>query len=101
MLLYLLRKDVINADLPRWIARGLLQLGLQQMRHYQSIGYLQNKPDTHADLGELVTGAKPGRETDQEITMAANLDMALEDMTVAKLIFSRAKAVDIDRWLDL
>lgn len=73
----------------------------QQMRHYQSIGYFQNIPDIHADLSELVTGVKSGRETDQEITMAANLGMALEDMTAAKLIFDRAKAADIGKWLDL
>jgi ornithine cyclodeaminase/alanine dehydrogenase-like protein (mu-crystallin family) len=73
----------------------------QQMHHYQTIGYFQNIPKIHADLGELVTGTKPGRETEEEITMAANLGMALEDMAVAKLIFDRAKATDIGTWLDL
>jgi ornithine cyclodeaminase/alanine dehydrogenase-like protein (mu-crystallin family) len=73
----------------------------QQMRHYQTIGYFQHIPEIHADLGELVTGKKQGRETEAERTMAANLGMALEDMAVAKLVFDDAKTKGIGIWLDM
>lgn len=73
----------------------------QQMRHYQTIGYFQSIPEIHADLGELFTGKKPGRETEEERTMAANLGMALEDMAVAKLVFDEAKTKGIGTWLDM
>ena len=34
-----------------------------QLRHYQQVGYFQEIPPVHADLGELVVGGKPGRES--------------------------------------
>jgi ornithine cyclodeaminase/alanine dehydrogenase-like protein (mu-crystallin family) len=62
----------------------------QQLLHYQQNGYFQNIPLLHADLGELVAGQKPGRETPSERTMTANLGLALDDMAVAPLIYQRA-----------
>jgi ornithine cyclodeaminase/alanine dehydrogenase len=61
-----------------------------QLRHYQKLGYFQRIPPVHADLGELVTGARPGRESPEERTIAANLGLALDDMAVAPLVFRRA-----------
>lgn len=61
-----------------------------QLRFYQEEGYFQQIPPVHADLGELVTGRKPGRESPEERTMTANLGMALDDMAVAPLIYRKA-----------
>jgi ornithine cyclodeaminase/alanine dehydrogenase len=61
-----------------------------QLRHYQQAGYFQKIPPIFADLGELVAGRKPGRETPFERTMTANLGLALDDMAVAPLIYQRA-----------
>jgi ornithine cyclodeaminase/alanine dehydrogenase len=72
-----------------------------QLRLYQQNGYLQNIPDIHADLGELVTGKKPGRETSEERTMTINLGNALDDMAVAPLIYQRAVEKGIGIWLEL
>ncbi len=72
-----------------------------QLRLYQQNGYLQNIPDIHADLGELVAGKKPGRETSEERTMTANLGNALDDMAVAPLIYQRAVEKGIGIWLEL
>jgi ornithine cyclodeaminase/alanine dehydrogenase len=72
-----------------------------QMLHYKTLGYFQKIPSIHADLGELVTGEKPGRETREEKTMTANLGLAIEDMAVAPLIFQRAREKGIGTWLDL
>jgi ornithine cyclodeaminase/alanine dehydrogenase-like protein (mu-crystallin family) len=61
-----------------------------QLRHYQEVGYFQSIPPVHADLGELVTGQKPARESETERTMTANLGLAMDDMAVAPLIYERA-----------
>ena len=72
-----------------------------QLRLYQQNGYLQNIPEIHADLGELVAGKKPGRETPEERTMTVNLGNALDDMAVAPLIYKRAVDKGIGTWLEL
>lgn len=74
---------------------------LAQLRHYQEIGYFAAIPPVHADLGELVTGQKVGRETVEERTMAANLGLAMDDMATAPLIYRRALEMDIGAWLPL
>ncbi len=61
-----------------------------QLRYYQQSGYFQKIPEVHADLGELVSGQKPGRESSSERTMTANLGLAIDDLAVAPTIYSRA-----------
>ena len=74
---------------------------VDQLEHYKKIGYFQDIPPIHADLGELVTGRKPGRETNVERTMTCNLGLALDDMATAPLIYQRALERDIGTWLPL
>lgn len=73
----------------------------QQLLHYQGSGYFQKIPMVHADLGELVVGQKPGRETANERTMTANLGLAIDDMAVAPNIFQKAVDQGIGTWLSL
>jgi ornithine cyclodeaminase/alanine dehydrogenase-like protein (mu-crystallin family) len=72
-----------------------------QFRYYQSVGYFQDTPDPYADLGEIVAGLKPGREREEERTLAMNLGLALDDMAVAPAIYRRAKERGIGTWLPL
>lgn len=72
-----------------------------QLKLYQSMGYFQNIPPIHADLGELVTGSKKGRTTPVERTMTANLGLAIDDMAVAPLIYRRAREKGIGTILPL
>jgi ornithine cyclodeaminase/alanine dehydrogenase len=72
-----------------------------QLRLYQQMGYFQQIPDIYADLGELVSGQKPGRQTPQERTMTANLGLALDDMAVAPLLYQRAVDRSVGTWLPL
>ena len=72
-----------------------------QLHHYRDIGYFQDIPPIHADLGELVTGRKPGRQKPEERTMACNLGLALDDMATAPLIYQRAREKGIGTWLPL
>ena len=72
-----------------------------QLKLYQQMGYFQQLPDIYADLGELVSGQKPGRQTPEERTMTANLGLALNDMAVAPLLYERALEKGMGIWLDL
>ena len=72
-----------------------------QFRAAQQAGYFTDIPDLQADLGELVTGQKPGRQAAAQRTMTANLGLALDDMAVAPLIYQKAKDMGIGTWLDL
>jgi ornithine cyclodeaminase/alanine dehydrogenase len=72
-----------------------------QILFSQQAGYFQGIPDIYADLGELVTGRKPGRETPSERTMTANLGLAIDDMAVAPLIYKRALEKGIGNLLPL
>jgi ornithine cyclodeaminase/alanine dehydrogenase len=72
-----------------------------QLRLYQSMGYFQNIPPIHADLGELVVGKKTGRESASERLMTANLGLAIDDMAVAPLLYRKAKEKGLGTWLPL
>lgn len=61
-----------------------------QLEYVKSLGYFKDIPPVYADLGELVSGRKPGRETSTERTIACNLGLALDDMATAPLIYQRA-----------
>jgi len=62
-----------------------------QLEYYKKLGYFFNIPDAYADLGEIVSGKKPGRENPKERIMCMNLGLAIEDMATAILIYEKAK----------
>lgn len=72
-----------------------------QLEYYRSVGYFQSIPPIHASLGELVTGAKPGRQSAVERTIACNLGLALDDMATAPIVFRRAMERELGTWLPL
>ncbi len=62
----------------------------QLMYAKEKAGYFQDIPEIHADLGELATGQKPGRESESERIMTANLGLAIDDFSVAPLLYKKA-----------
>lgn len=75
---------------------------LAQYNHYKnSVGFFADCPDVYAELGELVTGRKKGRQRDEERNFAANLGLAMEDMAVCPLIYNLARKKNIGTWLEL
>jgi ornithine cyclodeaminase/alanine dehydrogenase len=72
-----------------------------QLEYHKKVGYFQNVPPVYADLGELVTGRKPGRESAAERTMTCNLGLALDDMATAPLIYRLALERGVGTWLPL
>jgi ornithine cyclodeaminase/alanine dehydrogenase-like protein (mu-crystallin family) len=61
-----------------------------QMAYYRQIGYFDSTPEPYADLGEIVAGLQPGRQSETERTLAINLGLALDDMATAPLVLERA-----------
>ncbi len=45
-----------------------------------------------AELGEVIAGAKAGRETEDEITLYKSVGVAIEDVATAALVYQRALA---------
>jgi ornithine cyclodeaminase/alanine dehydrogenase-like protein (mu-crystallin family) len=79
-----------------WQGSALLQADklstddIPQMSYYRKEGYFRDTPEPYADLGDLVTGKKPGRQNPRERTFAINLGLALGDMATAVLIHRKA-----------
>ena len=51
-----------------------------------------SEDDIHAEIGEILLGRKPGRETDDEITIFDSTGMAIQDNTTSNLIYRNAIA---------
>jgi alanine dehydrogenase len=45
----------------------------------------------YGELGELVTGKKPGRESDAEITLFKSVGLSIQDISVAHLVYQKAR----------
>ena len=73
----------------------------EQLIYYKSVGYFKDIPEVYADLGEIVTGKKVGRESDSERIMSMNLGLAIEDMSTAVKIYEKAKRKVVGVWLNL
>jgi ornithine cyclodeaminase/alanine dehydrogenase len=72
-----------------------------QFEYTQGVGYFQGVPPLYADLGELATRRKPGRQTPKERTITCNLGLAIDDMAVAPLVYKKAKERGMGTWLRL
>jgi ornithine cyclodeaminase/alanine dehydrogenase len=74
---------------------------IAQLEHYRKAGYFQLIPPVYSDLGDLVTGKKPGRQSAHERNMTCNLGLAIEDMAVAPLVLEKALKMGIGTRLPL
>jgi alanine dehydrogenase len=60
------------------------------LHHAIAAGFV-TRADVHAELGEIVAGKKPGRESDQEITIFDSTGMALQDVATAAFLYEKAQ----------
>lgn len=63
----------------------------KQLIYYKNEGYFKDIPEIHADLGEIVSGKKKGRESAKERTISVNLGLALDDMATGIILYKRAR----------
>ena len=61
------------------------------LHHALAAGAL-TREDIHAELADLVTGRKPGRRSDEEITVFDSTGTALEDVAAAAVVYEKAVA---------
>jgi len=73
----------------------------EQLTYYKKLGYFSNIPNVYADLSEIVSSKKPGRENPGERIMSMNLGLAIEDMATAILIYEEAKKTGVGKTLPL
>jgi ornithine cyclodeaminase/alanine dehydrogenase-like protein (mu-crystallin family) len=80
-----------------WTGDALAQIDklatddIAQMDYYRQIGDFKQTPIPYADIGEIVAGIKPGRQSNSERTLTMNMGIALDDMATAPLIYKLAK----------
>jgi alanine dehydrogenase len=51
---------------------------------------------TLIELGEVIAGTKPGRQSNDEITLYKSVGVAVEDIVAANLVYERTRAADED-----
>jgi len=60
-----------------------------------------SKDSIYAELGEIVLGRKKGRTSDREITLFKSVGLAFQDAVVAKLVYEKAKKLNLGREIRL
>lgn len=96
-----------------WLKPGGLYFGLESFRYWgeeallsvdkfvtddwnqaqsflENSKHIQKSPHLYGELGEIVLGAKPGRETDDERIVCIFIGMAIIDIAVGHLIYNKA-----------
>jgi alanine dehydrogenase len=68
------------------------------LRRHVDTGRLTEE-SLHAELGAVVTGAKPGRESPEERILLWHRGLSILDVAVAHLILERAEAADVGTML--
>ena len=58
--------------------------------HHALAAGVVTRGDVHAELGEVVAGKKPGRESEEEIVIFDITGMALQDVAAAAVVYERA-----------
>lgn len=60
-----------------------------------------SKEMLHAELGDIITGLKAGREHKDELIILNPMGMAIEDISCAYEIYENALKNNIGKYLDL
>jgi ornithine cyclodeaminase/alanine dehydrogenase len=74
---------------------------VEQFMGYSRSGSFVGIHEPIGNLGELVVGTKPARQSLDEITMTMNIGLAIEDLAVGVIIYRRAKDRGLGRLLPL
>ena len=59
------------------------------------------RSDVRADLGEVLTGARSGRISDDEVVIFDSTGAAFQDLTTAAMIYGKARAKGAGAWTSL
>ena len=75
---------------PALIARSLLIVDTRAAAAVESGDVISSGCEVHAELGEIVSGSRPGRGNPDQITIFKSLGMAIEDVAAAGMAYRRA-----------
>ena len=53
-----------------------------------------------AELGEVLRGTKPGRTSNDEITLFESLGLAVEDLAAARFLYDKCKETGAGTWVN-
>ena len=59
-----------------------------------------NESSIHAELGEIVLGRKPGRQSEDEITLFKSVGNAVQDAVAAQLALENARKMNLGKEVD-
>jgi ornithine cyclodeaminase len=91
----------VLAKADKVVADRLSQcLALGEIHHAVEGGYLE-AASIHGELGELLLGTKPGRQSEDEITVADLTGVGVQDAAVADFVMAEAEGRALGRLLDL
>ncbi len=65
---------------------------IPQMEHLKEYSYFLDIPPVTGEIGEVVAGKKKGRERAEEIIVAMNMGISVEDVTTARRVYDLAVA---------
>lgn len=80
----LARADKVVVDSLKQCAR------LGELHHALEDGSLR-EDKVHAELGEVLLGRKPGRESDKEVTVCDLTGTAVQDVAISQFVYEKAK----------
>jgi len=69
--------------------------------HHAIAAGLMTRESVHAELGEIIAGNKPGRTSDEEITIFDSTGTALQDIAAAAAIYEKATAIGVGTQFNL
>lgn len=76
------RSKIVVDDLEQSIHGGEINVAISK-------GII-TKEDIHATIGEVIAEIKPGRESDEEITIFDSTGLAIQDVATAKIVYEKA-----------
>jgi ornithine cyclodeaminase/alanine dehydrogenase-like protein (mu-crystallin family) len=75
-------------------AHKLFTDDVAQLEHQREFGYFRDTPPLTGEIADVVAGKHPGRERSDEVILAMNLGIAIEDVTTARRVYELAVARD-------
>jgi alanine dehydrogenase len=85
----IIRSKIVVDDMVQALHSGEVNVPLS--KHYIS------ENDIHAQLGEVMVGLKPGRTSEEEITIFDSTGLAIQDVASAHLVYERAVSKGLGR----
>jgi alanine dehydrogenase len=89
----IIRSKIVVDDIVQALHSGEVNVPLSK-------NYISEN-DIHAQLGEVIVGLKPGRTSEDEITIFDSTGLAIQDVASAHLVYQRALSKGLGRYVKM